>query len=162
MNILERYFKSLLYIQISPQRITLRNLVSGIVISDEPRIAFVDLPKKKLLGVGAEAGLTIGVPDSRIVNPFGHPRTMVSDFVAGELLLKEYIRRVSDGFNFFRPAPTVVLHLQGSHEGGLTQVEIRAFREMVMGAGCTQVVVYVGPDLSDAQILAGDYPATIG
>jgi len=162
MNFLEKYFKSLLYIQISPQRITLRNPVNGMVISEEPRIAIVDVPKQRVLGVGPEAGLAIGMPHARVVNPFAHPRTMVSDFSAAEQLLKQYVRRVSAGFNFFRPGPTIVLHLQGSHEGGLTQVEIRAFREMAMGAGGAQVVIYVGPDLSDAQIMAGDYPATIG
>jgi len=162
MNFLEKYFKSLLYIQISPQRITLRNPVNGMAISEEPRIAFVTVPKTKILGVGADALRAASAPDVRVINPFGHPRTMVSDFTAAEQMLKLYVRKVSAGFNFFRPNPTIVMHLQGHHEGGLTQIELRAFRELGFGAGGSKVVLYTGPELSDAQLMAGEYTEHAG
>jgi rod shape-determining protein MreB and related proteins len=159
MNILERYFKSLLYIQISPQRITLRNPVSGKVISEEPRIAISGAPKPKVLAVGAQAGLAISEPGSRIINPFAHSRTMISEFTIAESLLKEYVRRM---FGSFRMAPTLILHLKGDPEGGFTQVERRAFRELGFGAGAARVTIYIGPDLSDEQLVAGDFSDSDG
>jgi rod shape-determining protein MreB len=158
MTFLEKYFKSLLYIQISPQRITLRNPVNGMAISEAPCIAIVTHPKEKVLGVGADAALAAGVPGARLINPFGHPRSMVSDFAVAEQLLKIYVARIRAGFNFFRTNPTIVMHLLGDHEGGLTQVERRAFRELALGAGAAKVVIYTGPELSDAQLMAGEFP----
>ncbi len=52
------------YIQLSPERITLRNAKTGETLSEVPRIA---------VATGADA-----------INPFAHPRSLVSDFTAGE------------------------------------------------------------------------------
>ena len=73
-------------------------------------------------------------PGVTLAKPFAHPRSLVSDFTAGEQLLKEMIYRCL-GRSLFSIAPAVILHLIGDPEGGFTQVEIRAFREMVLACG---------------------------
>jgi rod shape-determining protein MreB len=162
MNFIDKYFKSLLYIQISPHNITLRNPISGMVISEAPQITISSHPTERVLGVGAEARLDAGVADVRIVNPFGHPRTMISDFTCAEYLLKVYVKRMAGRFRFFAPAPTMVIHLKDDPEGGFTQVERRAFRELGMGAGASRVTLYIGPDLSDEQLLTRNFPESEG
>jgi rod shape-determining protein MreB len=162
MNFIDKYSKSLLYIQIAPHNIMLRNPHSGMAISEAPQLFIAYHPEQKVLGVGAEADLTTGHSDIRIVNPFGHPRIMVSDFTSAEYLLKAYVRRMAGRFRFFAPAPMIVLHLKDDPDGGFTQVERRAFRELALGAGASRVKLYLGPDLSDAQLLSGNFSESEG
>ena len=160
MTFLEKYFTSLLYIQISPQRISLRNPRTGESISEEPPIAISTGPKAKVLGVGTEAGLAATVPGSIIINPFDHPRTLISDFTMAEQLFKAFLHRMSTHAGFLKPAPTIILHPQGDPEGGFTQVERRALRELGLGAGAAQCLIYLGPELSDEQLLSGNFTAS--
>ena len=51
------------------------------------------------------------------------------------------------------------LHPQGDPAGGFTQVEIRAFHEMALGAGASEAVVWQGRSLTDQELLARDFPS---
>ena len=96
-------------------------------------------------------------PSVKIINPFAHPRTLVSDFTVAEQLLKIMVSRLL-GSSLFAVSPKVILHPLGDPAGGFTQVELRAFREMAHGAGASQVVVWTGRVLTDQEILSGVYP----
>jgi len=48
---------------------------------------------------------------------------------------------------FFAPSPRVAIHPMEKLEGGLTDIELRVFRELCIGAGAIEVVVYVGSPL---------------
>lgn len=162
MTFLEKYFKSLRYVQISPQRLTVRNPFNGMTISEEPRIALLDGPKARILGLGPEASVALGVPNARIFNPFQHPPVNNTDYIAAGLLVKEYVNRLATTVFYFKPAPVIVMHLNGKREAEVTQVELGMFREMALSIGASRAVMYLGPDLSDAQLLAGDFtPASI-
>lgn len=119
------------YIQLSPQRITLRNAKTGESISE--------------------------VPDGAR-NPFGHPRSLVSDFLAGEQLLKALLRKLLPG-SLFAASPRVVLHPLSDPAGGFTQVEVRALQEMVRGAGASEVIVWQGRALTDQELMDRDFPS---
>jgi rod shape-determining protein MreB len=82
----------------------------------------------------------------------------VSDFTAGEQLLKIFLRRVQ-GSSIFAISPKVVMHPQREPDGGFTQIEIRALHEMAMGAGASRVVVWQGRGLSDQELLSGQFPS---
>lgn len=126
-------FAPVLYVKISPERLTVANLKDGKMFSEVPEAAICGPTKPIILGIGAEAKAAARAePQSVVVNPFGHPRSMVSDFTVAEQLLKIAVRRVL-GRTWFRPAPVMVLHPLGDPAGGFTQVERRAFREN--GAG---------------------------
>ncbi|WP_294769415.1 rod shape-determining protein [uncultured Rhodoferax sp.] len=148
----------LLYIQVSPERLTVRNPKTGSSWSEVPEVAISKARTLKILAIGAEARLHSATEGVQIVNPFGHPRTMVGDFTAGEALLRLAVQRVHPR-HWWSSKPRVVLHLLGDPLGGFTQVELRAFREMAWGAGAVDVVMWLGAALTDVQLLKGDFPA---
>jgi rod shape-determining protein MreB len=147
-----------IYIQISPERLCVKNVKSGQAISEVPEVAISVPPKSKILGVGSSARSAMAGHQGQIINPFAHPRSLVSDFTVAEQLLKTFVRRVlrKSPFAF---SPKIIIHPLGSPAGGFTQVERRAFREMAMGAGASEVIVWIGRDLGDLEILSGVLPA---
>lgn len=126
------------YIQLSPERITLRNPKTGETLSEVPSIA---------VKAGADA-----------INPFAHPRSLVSDFLAGETLLKALLRKLLPR-SLFTASPRVVLHPLGDPDGGFTQIEVRALQEMARGAGASEVVVWQGRNLTDQELQDRQFPA---
>ena len=154
---LRDFFTQLLYVQVSPEKLTVRDPKAGVSISEVPEVAIAYDPKANILGVGKDAHSHKAKPTVKIVNPFAHPRSMVSDFTVGEQLLKAFVLRVR-GSSIFSPAPKIVMHLLGDPDGGFTQVEARAFHEMALGAGASEVVVWQGRALSDQEIISGQFP----
>ena len=146
------------YVQVSPERLTVRNARTGVAISEIPEIAIARDPKATIVGVGTEARLHKSTLSVEIINPFAHPRSLVSDFIVGEQLLKAFLRRVM-GNSIFAISPKVVIHPLGDPDGGFTQIEIRALREMAIGAGASRVVVWQGRVLNDQELLSGQFPS---
>lgn len=68
-----------------------------------------------------------------------HPRTLMGDFVEIESCIKAVTGHVV-GNSFFKMPPIAVVQLIVSNEGGYTNVEIRAFKEAVTGAGFRRVL----------------------
>lgn len=147
----------LLYIKISPERLTVRNVKTGAQTSEVPELAIgKGSAKPVVLGFGANARAAAAASSettqtSEIINPFAHPRSLVSDFTTGEILLRAFVRQAR-GTALFSLAPRVVLHPLGSPAGGFTQVERRALREMALGAGASEVVLWIGQELSDQEV----------
>ena len=88
--------------------------------------------------------------DRMAPQPFSHPRTLLGNFTNGEAFLKSLVAEVKGGF-LFRAA--ILIHPLERIEGGLTQIEERAFEELGRGAGASQVKVWTGDALTDAQVL---------
>ena len=153
------YFNQIIYVQVSPDILTARNPKTGESISEVPEVAIAHNPKPNIIGVGKDARLHKSKPSVQIINPFSHPRSMVSDFTIGEQTLKAFVYRVT-GKHFLTPAPKIVLHLLGDPAGGFTQVEVRAFREMALGTGASHVIMWIGRTLSDQELLSGEFPST--
>lgn len=153
------YFNQVVYVQVSPDRLTVRNPRTGESFSQVPEVAIANDPKPRIVGVGKDARLHQSTPSVQIVNPFAHPRSMVSDFSVGEQVLKAFLRHVKGDY-FLAPAPQVIMHLMGEPEGGFTQIEARAFHEMAIGAGASQVKVWQGRALSDQELLSGQFPSS--
>ena len=82
---------------------------------------------------------------------FSHRRAVVGDFTAAQALLKQLVNEVRQGFSL---SVQVVIHPMERIEGGLSQIEERALRELAIGAGATRVVVWVGDPLDDSQVAA--------
>jgi rod shape-determining protein MreB len=158
MHFLSSLFASTLYVQLSPERLTVRNPKSGQYFSEVPEMAIAYAPKAKVVAFGANARMAAAEPAVKIVNPFAHPRTLVSDFTVGQQLLKACFARVNTS-SWLAMAPQVVMHPLGEQAGGLTQVEIRAFLEMALGAGARQARVWQGRSLTDAELVSGTFPA---
>lgn len=146
-----------LYIQLSPQQLSVRNPRTGKTLVEVPEVAIAYDPAPRILGMGAEARAFGAEPSVKLINPFGHPRSLVSDFSVGELLLQAFIRRAV-GAGLLAIAPRVVMHPLGDPAGGFTQVELRALREMALGAGAREVVVWRGRGLTDTELGAWQFP----
>ncbi|RZJ08356.1 MAG: rod shape-determining protein MreB [Rubrivivax sp.] len=157
---LKSFFNQRLYIQLSPQRVLVRDPKAGRAVDEVPEIAVQQGPggKTSVLAIGTEARGAAAQADTRLYNPFAHPRSLISDFTLAEQLLKGLVRRLYGGVQVFRPNPVVVMHPMGEHAGGLTQVELRALRELALGLGGRQVQIWEGQALTDAQLLSGDFP----
>lgn len=150
------YFTQVIYVQLSPERVRLSDPRSGLTLSEVPEIAITRQPKLKVLAVGTRAREYKSNPDVEIHNPFAHPRSMVSDFTLGEQTLKAFLVRIKP-IGIFTPAPKMVVHLLGEPAGGFTQIEARAFHEMALGAGASQVTVWQGRTLTDQELLSGQF-----
>jgi len=98
------HFTRIIYVQVSPDRLTVRNPKTGESFSEIPEVAIATAPKPRVVGVGKEARAHQSAPAVQIVNPFAHPRSLVSDFTVGEQTLKAFLRRLK-GNSFFTPAP---------------------------------------------------------
>jgi rod shape-determining protein MreB and related proteins len=148
----------IVYITVSPEHVALKNLKTGASIAEVPELAISAPPKSRILAVGSHARAVAAASSAQVVNPFAHPRGLVSDFTVAEQLLKHQLRRVV-GNSLLSLAPHVVIHPLGSPAGGFTQVERRAFREMAFGAGASRVHVWTGRPLTDQEVLCGQAPA---
>ena len=154
---LSSFFNSCLYIQLSPERLTVRDPSTGTQFSEIPEVGIAHDPKTRIVGVGSVARSAVAGLIGEVVNPFGHPRSLVSDFTVAEQLLKTVVRQVL-GSALLRVAPRIVIYPLGDPAGGFTQIERRAIREMALGAGASKVIVWVGRNLSDQEILNEEYP----
>lgn len=152
-------FAAPLYIRLSPFKLSVRNVKTGLAISEVPEIALSRGLNPRILDIGEKAALHKSSKTAIVVNPFAHPRSMVSDFTVGEQVFKAFIRKLNKRSRF-RLANRVVLHLAGEPAGGFTQVEIRAFHEMALGTGASSVIIWQGPELTNEQILTRRYPTT--
>ena len=154
-------FQPVIYIQISPELLTLKNLKTGKSIAEIPEVAISMAPKLRILASGAQARLATPADAAKVLNPFAHPRSMVSNFTVAEQLIKHQLRIVMGGSRLSF-APYVVIHPLGSPDGGFTQVERRAFHEMALGAGASEVHVWTGRPLSDKEVIDRGAPQSGG
>ena len=141
--------RPLLYITLAPECLTIRNLRSGLVIAEVPELAVSRSPTPEILGVGSKARQAAA---AQVINPFDHPRSLVADFTAAEQVLRLLVRQAT-WHSFFAMAPIIFIHPLGEPEGGFTQLEYRAFREMALGAGASRVYLLEGKLLTDREIL---------
>jgi rod shape-determining protein MreB and related proteins len=163
---LRNFYKSLesiLYIQLKPDRVTIRRLRYGkesIEYSDAPWVAIVDHPKrgKQVIAVGSVAR-TIR-PDLEpgeeliIGNGFEHPRSMIGDIDFAVIALKDFFRQVFKGGRLLM-SPICVIQALGTWDGGLTGGEKYGLKAVAIAAGAKMVFIIESPDrFTDEQIWA--------
>jgi rod shape-determining protein MreB len=146
-----------IYVQLNPTRLAVRHVQSGRALEEAPIVAIMQ-DVARPLGVGAAARAQAGTPGVRLVNPFDHPRSLLSDFTLAELVLKDVLGQLLPGA-WWRPAPWVLLHPPSNPVGGYTQIEVRAMLELAHGAGAARAKIWHGRPLSDEEVLADRFPA---
>ena len=83
--------------------------------------------------------------------PFTTHRLLIGQFGAAEETLKKALTQVAKG-GFLAPSPQVVIHPLELVDGGLSEIEDRALREVAIAAGASKVVVWLGRELNDAEV----------
>ena len=152
-------FAPLLYVKLCPERLSVRDVKTGVEISEVPELAISRISgQPKVLGVGMEATRHAAQAGAELMNPFTHPRTLISDFTGAEVVVKALVQRVLKGRRWSL-APRILMHPLGNPTGGFTQVERRAVRELALGAGASVVWVWVGRELLDAEIQSHEFQA---
>ena len=147
-------FNPVVYVKLSPDMLSVREVNSGYELSEPPLIAIARIPKERVLAVGREAAAIAASQGAELVNPFKHPRALLSDFTVAERVVKHFVTKACKAGKggIFRPAPIVVLHPLVDPEGGFTQIEIRAMQELVMGAGARKAIIWHGRELSNEEL----------
>ena len=168
-----RFPRPILYVKIHPDMLSVRNVKNGENICEPPLVAILGGIKiessnlqggarhtgsnPKIIAIGSDAKAKEDQKDMRIVNPFAHPRTPLSDFTVAEMLIKGFIRKLS-GHKLSVLSPLMVLHLAIELEGGITQIEARALKELGVAIGAKWCCGWIGPDLTDEQVIAWHFP----
>lgn len=140
-------YGGLFYVQIWEQKLKVTEASSGRTLEEPPLVAIrtENDGKKVIEAVGNKAKLS-AIEGLNVVNPFSHPRVLISDFTVGEKLLAHFFQ-IFNKEKFIAPSPTVVIHPMERTDGGLSGIERRAFRELGIGAGARKVYVYEGPEI---------------
>lgn len=148
---IKRKFAPVFYVQIWATKLKVTEVSSKEVYEVEPLVAIQTLNsgEKKIVAIGSEAK-SLNLSDSILVNPFSHPRVLFSDFYVGEKLLQYAFSKFAK-HKFLRVTPKAIIHPMEKTEGGLTMIEVRALRELALGAGSIESKVYAGDPLSIAQ-----------
>jgi rod shape-determining protein MreB and related proteins len=153
-----------IYVQIKSSLITVKNLSNGAYFQDIPQIAVQALGKrKKVVAYGKQANFPYGKPPETIVlNAFHHPRSLINDFEVAEktlgIFLKQVDRRKIRALPF--SPKELIIHPLEKLEGGLTQIESRAFSDLGYRIMAKKALVWTGTILSDAEILFHQFPAS--
>ena len=88
-----RSLMPLLYVRISPERLVVTNVKSGESLSEVPELAIAG-DQKRVVAAGSAARSAAIQSGAVVVNPFAHPRSLVSDFTSAEQVLKLFVRRL--------------------------------------------------------------------
>jgi hypothetical protein len=83
--------------------------------------------------------------------PFTTGRLLIGEFLAAENVLKHAVKEMAKG-GIFAVSPHIRIQSLEMIEGGLSEVEERVLKRVAIGAGASKVVVWVGHELSDAEV----------
>lgn len=148
LNYIRKKLGKTLYVQVWEHCVKVTDVASQEIYEIEPLVAIETRSNgnKIVSGIGDQAILNKS-SNIQIVNPFSHPRALLSDFHTGEKVLQYVFRELLKG-TAISPSPRVVMHPMEKTEGGLTMIEERAFKELALGAGASEVYIKQGPVLS--------------
>lgn len=141
-----------IYIRVESSRLRIHSPQTSGFVDMKPAVAIRnENGKYSATAYGEEALKIAGKPSIKVVNPFGHPRSLVSDFTVAEFLMRHAISEIFVG-RWLKPILTGIVHPIGNFEGGLTQVEYRAFNELCSVAGCRNHTVHEGKELGMQEV----------
>lgn len=109
------------------------------VILNEPSVVAIDKNSGRLLKVGADAQAMLGRTPGNIVAIRPLREGVISDYDMTERMLKEFIRKVSTGFQLMKPRIIICV------PSGITEVEERAVVDAGIQAGARKVYLIEEP-----------------
>lgn len=148
-----RYLRPTVYAQLGPERLEVRDVRTGRSYAARPVGAVLDGPVPRVVGVGDEALTASASRPLRIVNPFKHPRMLISDLTLGKQVLRGFLEKLYPSVLLPRQ-PVLILHPRIDPEGGFTDIEIRALHELGEGASASRVLVWQGRELLPRELLS--------
>jgi rod shape-determining protein MreB len=121
--------RRLVYVQLSPERILLRRVATGVMVDDVPQVAIDPRGVAVACGQAAEAAAKWRL-DLRLVNGFSHPRSLIADVDVAAVTLRCFLGRLDPRMTrrWRRLKPDLVIHpadvldLSGLEAWGLQRV----------------------------------------
>ena len=158
-ELIKGWFSNDLLVELSAEKITVRTFGSPERLEMEPWVALQGAGQSAvIMAIGREAK-TLTAPETKAVNPFTHARSFVGNFMLAEKVLQHCIQQLHR--KGFRPAPRVVMHQLEKADGGLTDIEDRVLRELAVGAGAREVLVYTGAQTHVQSISYDDFKSKL-
>lgn len=140
LSFLQKLNRDLL-VELSTKQLSVHIFGTGEKVELSPYIAIETKgTKKTVLAVGNKAKSLAGT-NITVLNPFDHKRSFVGNFAYAEKLLQHAVREVLSKSRF-AISPRIVMHQLEKVEGGLTDIEERVLKELAMGSGAREVLVY--------------------
>ncbi len=136
------FFSNDLLFELSENKVSIKAFSSDMLFEEEPYIAIENTKKGEIIKAIGKDAKPLSAPNIRVVNPFKHSRSFVSDFMCAEKILQHGIYTMHN--SKIRPSPRVIVHQLEKTDGGLTDIEERVLRELAVGAGAREVVIYLG------------------
>ena len=109
------------------------------VVLNEPSVVAINKDDGRLLKVGAEAQAMLGRTPGNIVAIRPLREGVISDYDMTERMLKEFIHKVTGGFQLFKPRVIICV------PSGITEVEERAVVDAGIQAGARRVYLIEEP-----------------
>ena len=149
-RVLFKFIRSLfsndLLVELSESKISIKVFSSDIKYEEEPYIAIEKTKKGEVVKAIGIAAKRQNSADISVTNPFKHPRSFVADFFLAEKIIQHGVFQIHK--SWLRPAPRIIMHQLEKVEGGLTSIEDRVLRELAVGAGAREVVIYLGSKIN--------------
>ena len=104
--------------------------------------------------IGEEAALISASEEITVYDAFCHPRVLIGGFDAAELVVRQFLRQACGNKKPWRKF-RLIIQTPDDLEGGLTDIEERAFQELGLRLGAGVVMIYKAKDeLTDTALVA--------
>lgn len=140
------HFSLDLLIEIRENILTVKAFSSDSKFEEAPLVAVETINGKQIARkIGTQAS-HVSAPNITVINPFSHPRSMISNFSLAQHVIKYAIEKVHE--TKVQPAPRVIMHQLEKNVGGFTEIEERVLNELAYGAGAREVLIYSGTQIN--------------
>jgi hypothetical protein len=101
----------------------------GVIYDEEASLIITtDTKKQEIVGcVGDSVKTYTSTEKFRVIKPFSHPRTLISDFIVAEKIL-QYAIKTGLSNNFAIMSPTIIIHPMEKLEGGEINMSEYSFK----------------------------------
>ena len=142
------------YIQIWSDRIKVTDIKTGSFYDENALVSLIKDNKNEMTIIEeiGDSVLELSKGNRKIIEPFKHPRVLISDFSAGEKVVQHAFQKIY-GHSFLSPTPIAIIQPMEKLEGGLTLIEDKALRELAIGAGAHKVFIHTGSTLSSHEAI---------
>lgn len=153
---LERIFSDIIVAKLEPELLSLKSESRKIEISDIPQVAINREMKVLAKGREAEAMRTQATLERvRVLNPFLHPRVIVSDQTIAALVLREFLCSLYERRSFL-PRISMLWSLPKSRRMDIAEIESNALLNASLEAGVRFPWLVTDPEF-EVEVIARDF-----
>ncbi len=143
---LKSFFSNDFLFEFNANKISIKSFSSKPSFEAEPYIALEKTKNGEVVkAIGKDAKL-LSAKNVRVLNPFKHSKSLIADLTCAEKILQHGIDTMLKAKK--SSAPRIIIHPLERTEGRLTDIEERILRELGLGVGAPEVIVYSGSKIN--------------